>query len=132
VDGDLTRLGHLLPVMEDPSFVAGTWVDGNRLPNGVIQMGYFDLSPAAMEIVRALPVEEFDWPEWMRTEEAQSLLRDHGKIAFASFAQLVNLSTSLVRGDRFNDGLLAESFESGLIQAIVRRAAALTASDADA
>jgi hypothetical protein len=39
----------------------------------------------------------------------------------------VKLITSLKRGDRFNEGMLASAFESGLLTAIVRRAAVLAA-----
>ena len=49
----------------------------------------------------------------------------HGRVAHATAEQLTKLSTSLVRGDRFSEGTLAWAFESGLLLAIVRRAAAL-------
>lgn len=35
--------------------------------------------------------------------------------------------TAIVRGDRFNEGLLLDAFQSGLLARIARRAAALLA-----
>ncbi len=67
----------------------------------------------------------FDWPTWARTPEAQALHDDRPTLAAATPGQLKKLVTAVVREDRFNEGALGGSFESGLMAAIARRAAAL-------
>jgi hypothetical protein len=125
---EVSRLAELVPVLEAGNFEFGHWAGGDKLADGSIQMPYYELSERGLEIVRALPVVVFDWPTWMQTAEAQAFLADHAEIASATDDQLVKLSTALVRGDRFSDGLLANAFESGLLLAIARRAAELLTS----
>ncbi len=93
--------------------------------DGSTQMPYYEFSAEARELISRLPVTPFDWPSWMKTDEAQRLVRDHGAIATASADQLVKLTTAVVRSDRFTEGSVAGAFESGLLAAIARRAATL-------
>ena len=122
----LERLAALVPVLEDPTLEFGRWEGGDRRPDGSITMPYFSLSPAGLEIVRALPIEVFDWGAWLQTDAARALMADHRQIANATPEQLIRLTTALVRGDRFTEGTLASAFESGLLLAIARRAQALS------
>jgi len=93
-------------------------------------MPYFVFSDQARELIAALPVTPgFAWPDWTRTEEAQTLIADHARIAEASADQLVKLTTAIVRSDRFTEGSIAGAFKSGLLAAIVRRAKLLTATE---
>jgi hypothetical protein len=48
------------------------------------------------------------------------------RLAVATADELVKLTTSLVRADRFTEGTLAWAFESGLLLAIARRAEELS------
>jgi hypothetical protein len=64
----------------------------------------------------------FDWPRWMRTEEARGLRDDPGRLARATPKQLSRLLTVLIRQDRFTGGSLLAAFDSGLVTAILRRA----------
>ena len=68
----------------------------------------------------------FAWPDWAGTPEAIALRTDREALQHATPDQLGKLLTMLIREDRFNVGALAESFESGLIAALARRAATLS------
>lgn len=116
-------------MLEAPDFDFGHWDGGETLPDGSITLPYYVFSDRARELIAALPVTPgFNWPEWMKTEEAQGLVADHERIAKASADQLVKLTTSIVRSDRFTEGSIAGAFESGLLEAIIRRAQVLAAS----
>ena len=71
-------------------------------------------------------IEGFDWPEWSGTAEAQGFLANHDSIDAATPQQLERLITTIVRGDRFNEGLLLENLQNGAMHAIARRATALS------
>jgi hypothetical protein len=132
VDERLRRLGELLPRLEDPSFVFGEWRGGERRPDGAITMPYFEFSREALTVLAAMPVQMgFDWMTWMGTDEARRLKDDREAIATATPEQLGKLATAIVRGDRFTEGNSAATFESGLLTAIVRRAAALSTTPDD-
>lgn len=122
----LERLARWLPELESGALDFGRWEGGDRQPDGSLTMPYFTFSPRGLELVRDLPVEPFDWPRWLETDEAQGLLADQAKIATATAEQLVQLSTALVRSNRFSEGSLASAFQNGQLLAIVRRAAALS------
>ena len=120
-----------LPILEAPDFSAGHWDGGERRPDGSMTVPYFELSEDAMAVLRSIGasalVQPFDWMTWAGTPEAQALRNDRAALAAAAAAQLGKLLTMLVREDRFVEGALGESFESGLIAAIARRAAVLAA-----
>jgi hypothetical protein len=127
VDERLRRLAGWLGRLESPDFVLGRWAGGERRPDGVITMPYYELSPEGREFVAALPVEPFAWTEWLETDEGRRLRQDRAAVAGASAAQLVKLTTAIVRSERFADGSIESAFNSGLLTAIVRRANDLTA-----
>lgn len=115
----------------DPSFVFGRWRGGDRLPDGSIQVPWYELSDGAQAFIAAAAgagwvTPAADWVAWQRTPEAQRLLAGPTEtIAAASVAQLEKLLTTFVRGERFADGTLEAAFASGRLLAIVRRAAEL-------
>ena len=121
----LRRLAAFKERLEAPGFDFGQWDGSEKLADGSTTMPYFSYSAEALELLGSMPIRVFDWTGWMKTEEAQSLLADYSRIASATPEQLTKLCTSLKRSDRFNEGTLAWAFESGLLLAIVRRAAAL-------
>ncbi len=91
-------------------------------------MPYYVFSDQARELIAALPVTPgFAWRDWIGIEEARTLLADPARIAEASADQLVKMTTAIVRSDRFTEGSIAGAFESGLLEAIVRRAKVLAA-----
>ena len=133
--GDLTPdlrrrlriLADMLPALEAPDFVAGRWHDSERRDDGVWTMPWYELGPTGIAFIRAVGESgfmrtDFAWPDWAPTSEAIALRTDRDALAKASPDQLAKLLTMLIREDRFNEGALAHSFESGLIVAIARRA----------
>jgi len=122
----LSRLAGVLALLERTDLEFGRWEGGDTRPDGSITMPYYELSADGREIIATLPIVVFDWPAWKDTEEGRALLADTARVAEATPDQLVRLSTTLVRADRFTDGTLAWAFESGLLLAMARRARALT------
>lgn len=126
----LARLRHLASFAEAlgaPDFDFGHWVPSKRRADGVYTMPWFDFSPAALELLRAMPVSpDVNWTEWSQTDEARRLLANPAAVGEATPDQLVALATTIVRGDRFTEGTLPHFHETGHLRAIVRRAAELT------
>jgi hypothetical protein len=127
---DLGGLAALLPMFEAPGFTFGTWEGGDRLPNGTIQMPYYELSDDAERFRAAgarLLLPQFDWQAWARTAEFQRYDREPDAIGDATPVQVQQLLTVYILSERFSDGTLAAAFERGVLTAILRRAAALAA-----
>ena len=123
----LESLAAVLPIIEAPDFYAWRWHDSEQRPDGVWTMPWYELSPAAVSYVRAvgesgMMLTGFDWPSWAKTPEAKSLHGDREALARATPDELAMLLTALIREDRFNEGALGDSFESGIMTAIARRA----------
>lgn len=103
----------------------GTWAGGDVVDTGVIdgverevrQMPYVERSAALGRVHVALggigAIVPFDWPNW--TEGARYRT---AAVTDASVADAVRLVTSLIRGDRFNEGLLAAADDGRLAAAI--------------
>ena len=126
----LRIIADTLPMLESPDFTPGVWHDSAQRPDGVIVMPWFEYSPEADEFRAAVGRSgllqiDFAWPDWAGTPEAIALRTDRDVLAAATPDQLGKLLTMLIREDRFSEGALAESFESGLIEAIARRASSL-------
>jgi hypothetical protein len=124
---EIERLAAALPILEAPGFEAGRWHDSERRPDGVWTMPWYELSPAAEAFLRAvgesgMMLTGFDWPSWAQTPEAKTLHADRAALAQATPDELAMLLTALIREDRFNEGALGDSFESGIMTAIARRA----------
>ena len=129
-DPDLRVLARFLPVVESADFNAGEWAPVRRLEDGAFHMPFVIWSDATTEFVQAAydggwVLQEFNWPEWAASDEAQAFAKDPERIAAASARQLAQLLTIFIRQDRFVEGALTGAFESGHIPAIVRRAANL-------
>jgi len=127
----LRLVADTLPMLESPDFTPGVWHDSWRRPDGVIAMPWFEPSPQADECPAAVGQSGllrmgFAWPDWSGTREAIALRTDRGALERATPDQLEKLLTMLIREDRFNEGALAESSESGLIAAVARRALVLS------
>ena len=122
----LELLARHLEVFEAPGFTFGEWVPSRTDADGVITLGWYEFSAAAeafLADVRAGGwVTPFDWMTWLGTPEGQSLARAPAAVARATPEDLGKLLTSLVRGERFGDGTLANAFDAGILTAIARRA----------
>jgi hypothetical protein len=128
----LRQLAAHASAMRAADFRFGGWHDSRKLDDGSFSMPWFERGPEADRFVRdavALGfVRPFDWVAWIATPEAASLLEPDG-VRSASVEQIANLLTALVRRDRFVEGALEAAFDSGLILAILERAAELSRGD---
>ncbi len=121
----LDALAAFLPDFESPGFEFGHVVTA---PGG---MPYYNLSPLASRFVHTCYkmgwVQNFDWVEWKDSPEATELLKNPKAMEEATPEQLGRMLTVLIRQDRFVEGALGRAFDSGLLTAILRRIAALSA-----
>ncbi len=107
-------------------------VAGNK--SGGFTFPYVNYSELADEFIKSTydhgwVLRDFDWGEWMHTNEAKSLRDDEAALARATPEQLARLLTVVIRQGRFVEGARLSAFESGLILRIVRRAAAILQTD---
>ena len=107
----------------------GSWVTPGTREDGVIIMPWYELGPDGetfLADVRAGGwITPFDWPAWAASPDGQRLIGHPEAVATATAEDLGRLLTTYVRGDRFNEGLLASAHENGMLVAIARRAAHL-------
>jgi hypothetical protein len=119
----LAGLAAFLPVFEAEGFSFGEWhAEEGHFP-------YYELSDAALALIREVGrlgwMTVFDWPQWARSPDGQRLLNDQNEVAQASVDDLQRLLTVHIRADRFTEGHLASAYESGDLNAILRRAETL-------
>ena len=122
----LRLLARNVDRLADPDFVFGAWEPSRTDDQGVMTLPWYELGPggtAFLDDVRAGGwVTPFDWPAWSASPEGQRLIGHPEAVASASADDLGKLLTTYVRGDRFNEGLLASAHENGMLAAIARRA----------
>ena len=122
----LRALADLAPVLEAPDADFGHWFTPPP-KDGVRSMGWYEFGPAG-EAFRAAAagwiLPSFDWRAWLEGQEGSGLRKPEA-VAAATPEQLAMLLTAIVRSDRFVEGSIEGAFESGLLAAICRRAAAL-------
>ena len=131
---NLARLAASLAILETEGLVFGEWVDSTEREPGIWTMPYVRYGDAAHAFTSAAVGwvrPDIDWGTWAQTDEAHELERDPSRIAAATPEQIAHMLTTVIRGDRFNEGNLLHAFETGLLARIARRAATL-ASDARA
>lgn len=118
---NIEALLPFLPLME--SRHAGEWRGGEKGPDGVISMPYFEYSDAVLSFMRACAgngwIEVFAWPAWAET--ARRLHDDPAALASADVPTIRKLLTLHIRNDRFNEGHLAAMVEDGHLAAVLRR-----------
>lgn len=129
-EGRLDRLraiGRHLATFEQPGFRFGSWVPSWTDADGVIVLGWYEPSPEGAAFLADLGgwIEPFDWPSWAASPEGQALLSHPEAVASASEDDLRRLLTVYVRSERFGDGTLENAHASGMLTAIIRRAAVL-------
>jgi hypothetical protein len=126
----LEALVRFLPTFERPDFKAGEWRGGEEIEPGVLSMPavhYSDTVTAFIDTIykHDCVSADLDWPKWAQSSEAARLRDDETVLDGATSEQLRRLLTVCIRQDRFSEGALLESFHSGLIVRILRRAAAI-------
>jgi hypothetical protein len=133
----LEALAVFLPAFESPGFEIGTWTPAWTRADGVIAMAYFTLSDVGESFHRAAASNGWvdpavDWVAWSQSEDAHRFRDDPSSVADATADDLRRLLTAVIRAERFGDGEIEAAWRSGLLTAIVRRAAILArADDAD-
>ena len=129
----LQALAAFLPIFERPDMELGAWAGGDRLANGSMSMPYYSFGPEAEDFISTANefgwVIPFDWGAWARTPEGRRLCEGGAAIEGATPEDLARLLTTIIRSERFGDGQLEGAFRSGLLTAIVRRAAALASQE---
>ena len=122
----LRRLGAWADRFAEPTFSAGTWTPSRTDDDGVIHLGWFDLSGAGQAFVSEMYalgfVHDFDWMQWLATPDGRNLAGHPEAVATASADDLGRLLTAIIRSERFGDGQIEGALESGLLLAIARRA----------
>jgi hypothetical protein len=126
----LQALADFVPIFEAPDFVFGEWEDSKEHEPGVWSMPYVTYGPTALEFQRAAGGHgwvrpDIDWTKWAESAEARRLIDDPSLVATATARQLAQLLTTIIRGDRFNEGNMLNAFNSGHLTAIARRASVL-------
>jgi hypothetical protein len=126
----LQRLAAWADRFASQAFTFGDWVPSTARDDGVIELGWFEMSDEAQAFVSVMYdlgwVYDFDWGRWLGTEDGRRLSGGPEAVAFATAGDLAKLLTAIIRSERFSDGSIAGAFESGLLLAICRRAQALT------
>jgi hypothetical protein len=111
----LRRLAAWERVFGDPAFSAGrAW----RGPSP-------DVVRFADEMAELRWSTRPDYAAWAATPEGRALLDDDQLVLRASADELALLLTTILRGDRFNAGVLDAAFANGTMLRIARRARVL-------
>lgn len=125
----LIAVAAFLPIFEAPGFVFGTWKEPTS-NGGIAEMPHVNLSEEASSFQRTVYeshfIIPFDWGEWIGTEEARILRDSPDALSSATAEQLAKLLTVFIRQDRFVEGALLEAFDTGILVAVLRRAAVLS------
>lgn len=117
----------------EPDFVAAEWVSPPPGEDGAFMIGYLVPSEDVERWVHALYehhiVLPFDWtrPQW--TQQMRRYAEDTSLLERARLLTIRKVVTTLVRGERFCEGSLAEAFERGVPQAAMRRLHVLSAGE---
>lgn len=112
--------------------IAGAWHGGDANDDGNIQMPWFEPGPELAAFVQAAYDNDWicvkDWPDWLERAGNRAISHDATAIrARATAEDLFAILTVHIRGDRFSEGHLAAMVETGVIEAVLDRAAVLEA-----
>ncbi len=126
----ISYLTEFIPLFEAPDYCFGKWIEGVKTDDGYT-IGYCEYSEEAGLFIDAvyeheLVLMDFNWPEWSLNREAEQLRDCPEILASASLDQVMQLFTTVIRQDRFCDGVIADAFNSGLLLNILRRMAVLS------
>lgn len=117
---DWQHLFDLIPGIESTSKFGQ--IVGDKNEGGIIQMPYWIENPLVSEfkkIVYELPlIVSFDWGSW--NEGQQMLNIETFDFDTTDIPTKCKLITTIVRSDRFCDGVLISAFDSGVILNILR------------
>lgn len=107
----------------------GEWKGGDTLDEDAISLPWFDPGPLVQDFVAAAYdhglVVSFDWPDWMATGGRDLVFAAPDAMETFTLADVQRVATAIIRGDRVNEGALAEAFGDGRMPALIRRLAVL-------
>ncbi len=101
----------------------GHWVGGGEVEPGVLQMPWFECSPAVRAWERALYdrhiVCEYGEDGWH--EHFAEIVENPALLQSAGLTTIRRVLTTVVRGERFSGGYIEAMFEAGVAQAAMER-----------
>ena len=108
---NIDKLLEYLPYFKD------TGNHYSELINKPPQIPFYSYSDMVMAFYKSLydenMIKMFDWSKW--GSEAKKYLNDPLKLEKADLPTIQKLFTTIIRADRFNEGLLADMIENGTI-----------------
>jgi len=100
----------------------GAWIQPVQLDDGSWQMAHAQLSSETNDFMRTLDDLglhiPFDWPSW---DHGRTLAENREGLTRATAGEAAMVIFAIWRSDRFVEGELLQSFETGLIQCATRR-----------
>lgn len=103
----------------------GEWESPPRqTPFAILSQQATDFLEACYELGS---LESFNWARWSNTEEATELWDDPEALEIATAHQISRILTVILRQEHFSNVALMSAFESGYLQRVLRRIAALAA-----
>jgi ADP-ribosyl-[dinitrogen reductase] hydrolase len=113
---NLQAVLKFLPVLQRPDFSPGEWITQQE------SLPYFNYTPEVLDFIRTLSsngsIQPYDWMNW---HEGEQLVGTPELLGKANLQTLRKLLTAHVRADRFIEGYLAGTFESGHMTLILKR-----------
>ena len=107
---------------ENPDEPLSTFIPPKAREDGIIHVGWHDLSPDVMDFYKGLYekglIIQFDWGAW---KAAKGYIDNPDLLAKAPLIDCLKLLTSHIRADRFAEGHLASVLNDGHIADILRR-----------
>jgi hypothetical protein len=117
---DIDALVEFLPVLTEPGFQPVKQWQGGKRKDGTWTAPYPEYAEVTERFFALLRR-----PCWLdasyKPEAAAAMIREPGGIGRATMAEIRQLLTSCLRGERFSDGHWAEMIEKGVIRAILER-----------
>ncbi len=127
---DLESFQRFVDAFGSEGFIAGEWAKMKEVRPGVFQLGYWVASRIVGEWIQAIYQHNIiDTRGNHFSDEASGLAHDFScdprLLDTADLGSVRLALTRAVRGDRFCEGIIADTFRDGMAQAATRRLVAL-------
>jgi hypothetical protein len=125
----LQAIAAFVDVFEEPGFVFGEW-EPHQVVDGFVTPPVFYNSSEASRFIGVCSdlgwvSREGNWTLWLSTPEATRLFEESGAVEQATYEQLSQMLTAMIRQERFGEGSLDGYYQSGLLLRVLQRAKAL-------
>ncbi len=121
----LDGLVEFAEYFDQPGADFGEWESPQRqTPFPILSQKATDFLQACYELGW---LEAFDWSRWAHTGEAIELWDDPQALEYATVHQISRILTVILRQEHMSNVALMSAFESGYLQRVLRRIAALAA-----